>query len=284
MSKTGTLAKIGAVLAAPIPDVELLIPALVANPAPGIKFVLGILRKGGKRVSEVQSVLFDKAQWAVSDAKKWLKQQGFRIPTADETTNFFRFRQKSPSRYKEMRTIEAGQHRNPSGSGNFWVVLLEHDGKQWHVEQRYQFPTLSEASEWVRGVLKNNPDFGFVLAERIAGLPNRILRTWNVPRETAKRIVTIAKAETVNPSESIPESLTGHLALTSDPFFQQQPPEIQAAAKGLRDVRDAQRRRVGQGAAVGACDGFCLHGVPSFPGPRRRTTKNPLRPSAVVGG
>jgi hypothetical protein len=88
---------------------------------------------------------------------------------------------------------------NPA-SGDFWVVLLEHDGKRWWVEQRYQFLSVGEASEWVRGVLKQNPDFGFVLAERIPGLPNRILRTWNVPQETAKRIVTIAKAESVNPA------------------------------------------------------------------------------------
>jgi hypothetical protein len=89
--------------------------------------------------------------------------------------------------------------QNPAPT-DFWVVLLEHDGKRWWVEERYQFTSAAEASEWVRGVLKENPDFGFVLAERIPGLPNRILRTWNVPQGTARRIVTIAKAESVNPA------------------------------------------------------------------------------------
>ena len=117
----------------------------------GIKFVLGILKRGGKRVSEVQSVLFEKAQWTVADAKKWLKDQGFKVPTVDDAKNFFRFRQTSPAKYKEMRTIEAGARQNP---------------------------------------------------------------------------------------EPLAESLSGHLALTSDPFFRKQPPEIQAAMMTGMDLAE----------------------------------------------
>ncbi len=81
------------------------------NPDRGIRFVLGIMKQAGQRVSEVQSVLFDKAKWSVDKAKGWLRDHGFGTPAVDEGKEFYRFRQKPP-RYKEYATVRAGA-RNP---------------------------------------------------------------------------------------------------------------------------------------------------------------------------
>ena len=110
--RPSTLAKVGALLAAPIPDVELLLAAM-ANPDSGIKFVLGIARKAGRRISEVQSVIFDKLKWTADAAKGWLRDHGFTETAKDEGATFWRFRQQSPGKYREFRTIVPGM-QNPS--------------------------------------------------------------------------------------------------------------------------------------------------------------------------
>jgi len=110
--RPSTLAKVGALLAAPVPDVELLIGAM-ANPDSGIKFVLGIARKAGRRISEVQSVIFDKLKWTGDAAKTWLQEHGFTGSGKDEGATFWRFRQQSPGKYKEFRTIVPGTRPNP---------------------------------------------------------------------------------------------------------------------------------------------------------------------------
>ena len=122
--KRNQLAPIAALLAAPIPDIELLIGAM-ANPDEGIRFVLGILRKAGQWLSEVQSVLFNKLKWKLADAKNWLRDHGFDPAKLDEGATFWRFRQKGPGRYKEYATIVPGgqaarnpQDTSPSGLGH----------------------------------------------------------------------------------------------------------------------------------------------------------------------
>jgi hypothetical protein len=88
----------------------------IGNPASGIQFVYGILGKGAKRVSEVQSVLFDKARYTVAQAKKWLQDHGFKHESADEggpRAEYLRFRQQDPGKYHSMRTGEAGAKGNP---------------------------------------------------------------------------------------------------------------------------------------------------------------------------
>ncbi len=81
------------------------------NPS-DIKFVMGINRsiasrgvRGGQ--SEVQSVLFDRSKWNISNAKRWLKEHGFGSNKVDETGAYLRFRQIAPSQFKEFRTVEA---------------------------------------------------------------------------------------------------------------------------------------------------------------------------------
>jgi hypothetical protein len=120
--RPGTLAKVGALLAAPLPDVELLIGAM-ANPDSGIRFVLGIVKKAGHKISEVQSVMFDKLKWTADAAKAWLKEHGFTTPKADEAATFWRFRQEDPKKYKEYRTVVPGTRRNPTDEGSHYAVL-----------------------------------------------------------------------------------------------------------------------------------------------------------------
>jgi hypothetical protein len=107
----GTVGKAAAFLAGPFPDAELLV-ASMANPGSGIKFIIGITKRAGNRVSEVQSVIFDKLKWTADAAKQWLKDHNFAGSGKDEGDTFYRFRQQSPKRYKEFRTIVPGV-RNP---------------------------------------------------------------------------------------------------------------------------------------------------------------------------
>ena len=110
--------------------------AMKGNPASGIKFVYGILGKGAARVSEVQSVLLDKARYTLDQAKKWLQDHGFKHGTVDEggpRAEYLRFRQRDPGRYHSMRTGEAGA-KNPQSvtslpvSEHFVVELKGMDG------------------------------------------------------------------------------------------------------------------------------------------------------------
>ena len=56
---------------------------------------------------EVQSVIFDKKNWSQKQAEQWLVKHGFRKrfknKGVDITTNFLRYRQQVPSKYKSYR-------------------------------------------------------------------------------------------------------------------------------------------------------------------------------------
>jgi hypothetical protein len=61
-------------------------------------------------MSEIQSVLIPKSKYSLSEAKKWIKDNGFRLTfhgkKVDITKNYYRFRQKSPG--GTMRTKTEG--------------------------------------------------------------------------------------------------------------------------------------------------------------------------------
>jgi hypothetical protein len=63
-----------------------------------------------KRSTEVQSVLFDRKKWTVSDAKKWLIDHGKEAPSADSTAQYHRFRQSPTFNFEAgtFRTINLG--------------------------------------------------------------------------------------------------------------------------------------------------------------------------------
>ena len=87
------------------------------NPDHGIEFVLGIRGSGSSRVSEVQSVLFNKEQWTEAEAKKWLGDHGFKHGGVDKgggRAGWLRFRQEDPGKYGKFRTIGAGARGNPA--------------------------------------------------------------------------------------------------------------------------------------------------------------------------
>lgn len=90
------------------------------NPGDGIEFVIG--RPKGKATTEVQSVLFDDRQWTPEEAKRWLRQNGFKTPPADRGgvgSHELRFRQSSPDDFQQtsFRTITAGRHRRNPDDG-----------------------------------------------------------------------------------------------------------------------------------------------------------------------
>ncbi len=77
----------------------------VAKAPAGIKFNIGFPEEGG---SEVQSVIFDSANWDKAKAVQWLKDHEMESGKVDETTNTLRFRQKDPAGFKRFRVITPG--------------------------------------------------------------------------------------------------------------------------------------------------------------------------------
>ena len=61
--------------------------------------------------TQVQSVIFEKSKYSVTEAKKWLRDNGFVAPKVDKTDRYLRFRQKEPSYFDEssFRTIPFGK-------------------------------------------------------------------------------------------------------------------------------------------------------------------------------
>ena len=57
-------------------------------------------------MSIVQSILFDSKMWGVRDAVQWLQENEFKASKIDETVNFYRFRQVSPTSLKNKGYTE----------------------------------------------------------------------------------------------------------------------------------------------------------------------------------
>ena len=53
--------------------------------------------------SAIQSILFDRSHWKLSDAKEWLKQRNMKTDV-DMKSNTYRFRQREPKHYYEYFT------------------------------------------------------------------------------------------------------------------------------------------------------------------------------------
>lgn len=56
-----------------------------------------------KNPSQVQSIVFQKTEWTISKAKKWLKSHNYKVSKVDKTDNTLRFRQENPDNYSEFR-------------------------------------------------------------------------------------------------------------------------------------------------------------------------------------
>jgi len=81
----------------------------------GVEFVLGIKGRGASRVSQVESVLFDKAQWTQHEARAWLERNGFKVGHEEEGREYWRYRQAAPGGFEEFATIPAGRRgHNPA--------------------------------------------------------------------------------------------------------------------------------------------------------------------------
>lgn len=63
-----------------------------------------------KKSTEVQSVLFDKAKWTPTAARKWLTSHGYKSPAVDTTAEYHRYRQSPPFNFEKgtFRTITLG--------------------------------------------------------------------------------------------------------------------------------------------------------------------------------
>lgn len=56
-------------------------------------------------------MLFDRRRWTVTDAKKWLRDHDYKVPTVDSTEEYHRFRQRPPFHFQKgtFRTISFGR-------------------------------------------------------------------------------------------------------------------------------------------------------------------------------
>jgi len=55
-----------------------------------------------KMKSEIQSVIFQKQDWNVPKAKKWLKENDLKSNKVDRTNETLRFRQTDPKKYESF--------------------------------------------------------------------------------------------------------------------------------------------------------------------------------------
>ena len=55
-----------------------------------------------------QSIIFNKKKWSVAEAKKWLKDNGYKFGDVDTTDNYHRFRQYEPGKNVRTKTISFG--------------------------------------------------------------------------------------------------------------------------------------------------------------------------------
>lgn len=164
------------------------------NPALGIKFVYGIRGRGKSRVSEVQSVMFDKDSWTRAAAVTWLREHGFKSGAVDEgreRAGYLRFRQEDPKRYHSFRVGEPGAATNPDGTiSESRINQLLSD---WHEAGRASFekhyPSLDydtdqrHAAIWQRKyILLNEGTSGAFAVDRADGNVYRI-KAYGVPNK-----------------------------------------------------------------------------------------------------
>lgn len=67
-----------------------------------------------KKSTDVQSLLFEKGKWSITSASKWLRDHGYKVPKAESSGEYHRFRQRPPFQYQKgtFRTIPFGAARN----------------------------------------------------------------------------------------------------------------------------------------------------------------------------
>jgi hypothetical protein len=122
----------------------------VATRQSGIQLTLGIRHGGG---SETQSVVFNKDLWTVTQAKRWLKDHGYKYGTIDGTgPNTIRFRQQDPRRFERFATQPLGTS-NPRGAcrrGNpmSWRVMVKVTGEPGYTGNALRFATQKEAKAY----------------------------------------------------------------------------------------------------------------------------------------
>jgi hypothetical protein len=215
-------------------DAETLI-SVMANPESGIKFVLGIAKRAGQRISEVQSVLFDRLKWTADSAKDWLHEHGFITSGKDEGATFWRFRQNDPKRYKEFRTVVPGTRSNPG---------------EYTQEQKTAF--VQAHPEKFRGQLWERCRCGREPVNMPSHLCLRCLMAGqDHPRIPGGRVPyhSVEPEENPTPGESI-SAYDEHLATTMDPEFQAASPAEQAAAMTVQDATENPDWEVKSGSAV----------------------------------
>jgi hypothetical protein len=115
--------------------------------------------------SEIQSLLFDRQRYSLSQARRWAQDHGLKYGSLDTTDNYHRLRQFDPGN-RRCRTIELGhdikavvcETRNPGESGTRWAVLVNGD-RQWEAGNDAQEALSAARRRYGGGVsLETGPD------------------------------------------------------------------------------------------------------------------------------
>jgi hypothetical protein len=73
------------------------------------------IKKSRRETHIVQSVSFDKNQWTVTTARKWLSENGYISSKVDRKLNRLRFRQRDPEQLRTDGFLKYTTHRLPKG-------------------------------------------------------------------------------------------------------------------------------------------------------------------------
>ena len=194
---------------------------------PGIQFVVGRLK--GQTTTTVQSVLFDKGQWTLAQARTWLREHEFRAPAVDETEERLRFRQREPGEFEpgSLRTISAGRRDNAKDDLD-------------EVHKFLDDAELDEIADFLRGAgfeVIDDPDWVDKLLAGTLGLPGDDYLTEGDDLIETGAYKTVGGAQfqagdwAYAPEESLPA--TWKLRLTSVPGGRPVHPLVEAAVAAV---------------------------------------------------
>lgn len=156
------------------------------------------MAKQFKRSTEVQALLFDKAKWTVTAAKKWLSSHGHKTPKAESSGEYHRFRQRPPFQFTKgtFRTITFGKASN----GLKAVVAVPRAGqakpnpkkKANPKNRKSRIPALLVDIADARAIeLEDGRELQFRIAGKFAMCANKAGdELWILSRKGGKRVMT----------------------------------------------------------------------------------------------
>jgi hypothetical protein len=94
---------------------------------------------------KVQSVIFDKTKYTLKEAKKWLKENNYKMPKVDEKENTLRFRQEDPDEVEKMGFTE--YRTKDLGNGDIKLIIVYKSNKKISPYNIKKMPKFKKGSQ-----------------------------------------------------------------------------------------------------------------------------------------